>query len=100
MDGVPCEYVEECARPYPIGYPPYGCLSDYYKNMRITAEFHRKEGCQWLINGEKCKKKWANAFIYYCEEHKDIPDIKRVIDDPLTTCRKRNKYYLNCVRIE
>ena len=84
VDGVPCEYEE-----HPIGYPPYGCLSDYYKTLRITAEYHRKDGCEWIINGTKCKKKWAKSFIYYCEEHKDIPDIKRVIHDPLTKCRKR-----------
>ena len=73
---------------YPEGYPPYGVLSDYYKSISVSAEPMRKEGCIWFINGEKCKKICA-PFIFYCEEHKDILDNKRIIHEPLTTCRKR-----------
>lgn len=52
------------------------------------ADIIRKNGCQWLVNGAACKKE-CGPFIQYCEEHKDIPDIKRVIHEPITICRKR-----------
>jgi len=73
---------------YPEGYLPYGNLSESYKGIAFSIELFQKEGCIWRINGEKCKKPCA-PFILYCQEHKDIPDIKRVIHEPLTTCRKR-----------
>jgi hypothetical protein len=73
---------------YPEGYPPYGNLSDEYKNISVSIEPIRKLGCTWRINGEQCKKP-CDPFILYCQEHKNISDIKRVIHEPLTTCRKR-----------
>ena len=73
---------------YPEGYPPYGILSDYYKRISVSIEPIRKAGCTWIINGEKCRKPCV-PMILYCEEHKDISDSKRVIHEPLTTCRKR-----------
>ena len=67
----------------PYGYVAYGAL---------PIDLQRKAGCTWIVNGEQCKKKWVNDYTYYCEEHKDIPDSKRVIHDPLTTCRKRKPF--------
>jgi len=63
--------------------------------MDILSEY-LKTGCQWTIDGKKCKKKCVSEKIFYCQDHKDIPDIKRIIDEPLTatTCRKRNCYFL------
>lgn len=67
----------------------YGVLPEEYKNISLPADVYRKAGCTWIVNGEQCKKKCVNHFTYYCEEHKDIPDMKRVIYEPVTTCRKR-----------
>ncbi len=71
------------------GYLPYGNLPECYKGISLPIDSVRKDGCTWIINGEKCRKKWVNHYTYYCEEHKDISDSKRVIHEPLTTCRKR-----------
>ena len=67
----------------------YGVLPEQYRRVSFPIDVQRKAGCGWIVNGEKCKKKWVNEFTPYCQEHRDIPDIKRVIHDPLTTCRKR-----------
>ena len=85
------EVVEDTAFAYPEGYPPYGALSDYYKVTPVSVESIRKQGCIWRINGKKCKKPCA-SFIFYCQEHRDISDSKRVIHEPLTTCRKRKSF--------
>jgi len=74
---------------YPDAYSPYGRpSSNDHVHVSISAEPERKQGCIWLINGEKCKKECVPS-IFYCQDHKDIPDITRVIHDPLTTCIKR-----------
>jgi hypothetical protein len=74
---------------YPDAYSPYGRpSSNNIIHVSISAEPERKQGCIWLINGEKCKKECV-PLIFYCQDHKDIPDITRVIHDPLTTCIKR-----------
>ena len=74
---------------YPDAYSPYGRpSSNNIIHVSISAEPERKQGCIWLINGEKCKKECVPS-IFYCQDHKDIPDITRVIHDPLTTCIKR-----------
>jgi hypothetical protein len=74
---------------YPDAYSPYGQpSSNNIIHVSISAEPERKQGCIWLINGEKCKKECV-PFIFYCQDHKDIPHIPRVIHDPLTTCIKR-----------
>jgi len=74
---------------YPDAYSPYGRPSSNNNiHVSISAEPERKQGCIWLINGEKCKKECVPS-IFYCQDHKDIPDITRVIHDPLTTCIKR-----------
>ena len=71
------------------GYSTYGRPStDNYKHVSKSVEPHRKQGCVWMVNGEKCKKKCV-PFIFYCEEHKNITNVDRVIHDPLTVCRKR-----------
>lgn len=88
MSNMIMEVVDGTLVGYPEGYPPYGNLSEYYKCTPVSIEKRRKEGCTWIINGEHCKKPCL-PFILYCEEHKDIPDIKRVIHEPTTTCRKR-----------
>lgn len=67
----------------------YGVLPEEYRKISLSIDQRRKEGCQWIVHGEKCKKKWVNHFTYYCEEHKDIPDNKRVIYETVETCRKR-----------
>lgn len=73
----------------PDRYPPYGRLSsNNHIHVSISSEPQRKQGCVWLINGEKCKKECV-PFIFYCEEHKNITNVARVIHDPLTICRKR-----------
>ena len=101
IDGIPCIYNKEYDETYFVGFPPYGNLPEKYKNVRIPAKIAiQKEGCSWRINGEKCGKKCINLFTYYCQEHKDIPDIKRIIHEPLTICRKRKSTYLICDRIE
>jgi len=66
-----------------------GYLPECYKGVSLPIDSVRKDGCTWIINGEKCRKKWVNHYTYYCEEHKDILDNKRIIHEPLTTCRKR-----------
>ena len=80
------------------GYPlPYGNLPECYKDISIRIDSARKAGCSWIVNGEKCKKPCV-SFILYCEEHKDISDIKRPpIHEPLTKCRKRKPFiqYVN-----
>ena len=74
---------------YPDAYSPYGHPSlNNIIHVSISAEPERKQGCIWLINGEKCKKECV-PLIFYCQDHRDIPDITRVIHDPLTTCIKR-----------
>ena len=88
MSNMIIEVIDGVFVRYPKGYPPYGNLSDEYKNISMSIEPMRQFGCTWLINGETCKKPCV-PFILYCEEHKDISDNKRVIHEPLTTCRKR-----------
>jgi len=74
---------------YPDAYSPYGRpSSNNIIHVSISAEPERKQGCIWLINGEKCKKECVPS-IFYCQDHKDIPNIPRVIHDPLTMCIKR-----------
>jgi hypothetical protein len=63
----------------------YGNLPEHLKNLSI--EPFRRKGCQWRMNGLQCGKKWASPYMYYCEEHKDIPDVKCY--EPITSCRKR-----------
>jgi hypothetical protein len=67
----------------------HGVLLEQYRGVSFPIDVQRKAGCTWIVNGEQCKKKWVNDYTYYCEEHKDIPDSKRIIHEPLTTCRKR-----------
>lgn len=100
-DEFPYTYDKESGEAYFLGFPAYGNLPERYKTVRIPAEIAiKKEGCSWRINGEKCGKKCINLFTYYCQEHRDIPDIKRIIHEPVTTCRKRKSTYLMCDRIE
>ena len=73
----------------PYGPLPYGPLPEEYRKISLPIDVQRKEGCTWIVHGEKCKKKWVNDYTYYCEEHKDIPDSKRFIHETVTTCRKR-----------
>ena len=71
------------------GYTTYGRpISNDHVRVYTSVELRRKQGCVWLINGEKCKKECV-PFIFYCEEHKNITNVDRVIHDPLTICRKR-----------
>ena len=65
----------------------YGILPDYLRGFSLSIEPFRRKGCQWRINGSQCGKKWISSYMYYCEEHKDIPDKPRY--EPITTCRKR-----------
>lgn len=70
--------------------PAYGNLPEHLKTISFGIENERRKGCTWLVNGETCKKP-CMPFIMYCSEHKNIPDIKRVIHEPITTCIKRKK---------
>lgn len=66
----------------------YGVLPDHLKHISLPIDaISKMEGCQWSDNGIRCGKKWFRSYIYYCEAHKDIPDIKRY--EPITSCRKR-----------
>jgi hypothetical protein len=69
--------------------PAYGNIPEHLKRISFRTDNIRKLGCTWLINGERCAKP-CMSFIMYCSDHKDIPDIKRVIHEPITTCIKRN----------
>jgi len=64
----------------------YGNLPEHLKKISLPIDDYRKKGCQWRINGQQCREKCV-ASIFYCDAHKDIPDIKR--HEPITTCRKR-----------
>ena len=66
----------------------YGNLPEHLKHISLPIDaISKMEGCQWSDNGIRCGKKWFRSYIYYCEAHKDIPDIKRY--EPITSCRKR-----------
>lgn len=78
----------------------YGPLPEKYRRVSFPTDTQRKAGCGWIVNGEKCKKKWVNSFTPYCQEHRDIPDNKRVIYETVETCRKRNSHYVMCARME
>ena len=82
------EIIDDIIVVYPEGYPPYGNLSEPYKSIPVCIESIRKLGCTWLVNGKTCKKPCV-PFILYCQEHKDISDIRPRIHEPLTVCRKR-----------
>jgi len=65
----------------------YGILPDHLRSVSLPIEHMKHIGCDWRINGIRCGKKWSSSCVYYCEDHKDISDIKRY--EPITTCRKR-----------
>ena len=65
----------------------YGVLPDHLKHISLPIDGLRKEGCDWYTNGVRCGIPWSSSCIYYCDEHKNIPDMKRY--EPLTVCRKR-----------
>lgn len=74
--------------------PAYGNIPTHLKSISFGVENERKKGCMWRINGERCGKPCL-PIIFYCNDHKEIPDIKRDIHEPITTCTKRKNQITN-----
>jgi hypothetical protein len=54
----------------------YGILPDHLRHISIPVDNIRKLGCQWIVNGQKCKRQCA-PFLFVCDDHKNIPDFPR-----------------------
>jgi len=52
----------------------YGILPDHLRNIPIDNI--RKLGCEWIVEGQKCRKECA-PFLFVCDDHKNIPDFPR-----------------------
>lgn len=65
-----------------------GILPAYLTHISIPVDNIRTRGCEWIVNGERCRKPCA-PFIFVCNEHRDIPDFPRYIYATADTCKKR-----------
>jgi hypothetical protein len=52
----------------------YGILPDHLRHIPINNI--RKLGCEWIVEGQKCRRKCA-PFLFVCDDHKNIPDFPR-----------------------
>lgn len=65
-----------------------GIFPPYMSHVSLPVDDIRARGCEWIVNGEHCKKPCA-PFIFVCNEHRDIPDFPRYVYSTADTCKKR-----------